>query len=180
MIVGKLRGFDPRAVGSGNVGMTNVARAGGKRAAAITFIGDVLKGMIPVALARWMVGPIPTTLASVGFAAFVGAIASVFLGFRGGRGVATSVGVWLMIAPFPLLIALAFFALILTAFRIMSLASLGAAMVLPAANAMMHSPRPYVLLAIAISALVIFRHTENIGRLIRGEEPRLGEKRKPA
>ncbi len=160
--------------------MTNVARAGGKSAAAITFIGDVLKGLIPVALARWLAGPDPTTLALVGFAAFVGSISSIFLGFKGGRGVATSVGVWLMIAPLPLAIALALFAAILATTRIMSLASLGAAMVLPAANAMTHSPRHYVLLAIAMSALVVFRHTENIGRLLRGEEPRLGEKRKIA
>jgi len=175
VLVGKARGFDPRKIGSGNVGMTNVARAGGKSAAAITFIGDVLKGLVPVALARSLVGPVTTALALVGFAAFVGAIASIFLGFRGGRGVATSVGVWLMLAPLPLLITLALFAVILAAFRIMSLASLGAAMVLPAANAMTHGPRPYVLLAIVMSALVVFRHAENIGRLLRGEEPRLGE-----
>ena len=180
MLVGKERGFDPRTVGSGNVGMTNVARAGGKSAAAITFIGDVLKGLVPVALARWVIGSHPTALALVGFAAFVGSIASVFLGFRGGRGVATSVGVWLMIAPLPLGLALVLFAVLLATTRIMSLASLGAAMILPAANAITHSPRPYLLLAIAMSALVVFRHTENIGRLLRGEEPRLGEKRKPA
>jgi glycerol-3-phosphate acyltransferase PlsY len=157
--------------------MTNVARAGGKGAAAATLLGDMLKGLLPVAFARWFIGPVPTTLALVGFAAFVGAIASVFLGFRGGRGVATSVGVWLMIAPVPLLISLAVFAAILTISRVMSLASLGAAMSLPAATAMTHSPRHYILLAIAMSGLVVLRHKENIGRLLRGEEPRLGERK---
>jgi glycerol-3-phosphate acyltransferase PlsY len=175
VIIGKLRGFDPRVVGSGNVGMTNVARSGGKTAAALTLAGDVLKGLLPTAAARWIMGPTPTTLALVGFAAFLGSIASVFLGFRGGRGVGTSAGVWLVIAPASLLIAAAVFAVILLVSRIVSLASLGAAMSLPGATAMTGSPRHYVLLAIAMSALVLLRHKENIGRLLRGEEPRLGE-----
>ena len=175
VIVGKLRGFDPRTVGSHNVGMTNVARAGGKSAAATTFIGDLLKGLLPVAFAHWMIGPIQSSLALVGFATFLGSIASVFLAFRGGRGVATSLGVWLILAPAPILIASAIFAAILAISRVMSLASLGAAMALPAATAITGSPSPYVLLAIAMSALIVLRHWENIGRLLRGEEPRLGE-----
>ena len=174
VIVGMRYGLDPRTVGSGNIGMTNVARADGKTAAALTFVGDVLKGLLPVALARWIIGPIPSTLALIGFAAFLGAIASVFLRFRGGRGVATSVGVWLMLAPLPILIALVVFVAILTISRIVSLASLGAAMSLPAATAASGSPQNYVLLAIAMAALVVVRHSANIGRLLRGDEPRLG------
>jgi glycerol-3-phosphate acyltransferase PlsY len=177
VIVGKLRGFDPRTVGSGNIGMTNVARAGGKSAAALTFAGDLLKGLLPVALARWIFGPLSIELASVGFAAFLGSIASIFLGFRGGRGVATSIGVWLMLAPVPILIALAVFGVILTLSRIVSLASLGAAMSLPAATAVSGAPRHYVLLAIVMAALVLLRHRENIRRLMGGEEPRIGERK---
>ncbi len=157
--------------------MTNVARADGMSAGTLTFFGDVLKGALPVALARWILGPIPSSLALVGFAAFLGAIASAFLRFRGGRGVATSVGVWLMLAPLPILIALVVFAAILAISRIVSLASLGAAMSLPAATAASGAPRQYVLLAIAMAALVLLRHRANIGRLVRGEEPRLGARR---
>src|SRR5579864_1351743 len=89
IIVGRMRGFDPRAVGSGNIGMTNVVRAGGVNAAAITFVGDILKGAIPVAIARMMESP-PAILAWVALAAFLGSIYSVFLRFNGGKGVSAS------------------------------------------------------------------------------------------
>jgi glycerol-3-phosphate acyltransferase PlsY len=174
VIVGKLRGFDPRAVGSGNVGMTNVARADGAGAAAATLAGDLCKGLIPVLLARSMVGVVPPMLAEVGFATFVGSIASMFLGFKGGRGVATSLGVWLALAPVAIVIALAIFIAMLAVSRIVSLASLAAAVSLPAAVAATHSPRPYILLAIVMSALVVLRHRANIERLLAGEEPTIG------
>src|SRR5271170_5161082 len=130
-MVGRSFGFDPRTTGSGNVGMTNVARAGGASAAAITFIGDGAKGLVPVLITRWIVGAAPTALALVGFAAFVGSIASIFLGFRGGRGVSTSVGVWLGLAPAPLAIALVVFGILIAATRVVSLASIAAAISLP-------------------------------------------------
>ena len=174
MIVGHYRGFDPRAVGSGNIGMTNVARAAGKGAAAVTFVGDLAKGLLPVLAARVLIGVMPPALAMVGFAAFVGAIASVFLRFTGGRGVATSMGVWLALAPAPLSIALLVFIIVATITRIISLASIGAAIALPPAVAAMRCPRAYLLLAIVMSALVLLRHQGNIRRLIRGEEPTVG------
>jgi glycerol-3-phosphate acyltransferase PlsY len=173
VIVGKVFGFDSRTVGSKNVGMTNVARAGGKTPAAITFAGDLLKGMIPVLIARPFV-PMPSHLMLVGLAAFVGSIASIFLRFHGGKGVATALGVWLSLAPLAIAIALAVFVAILAMSRIMSLASLGAAMSLPAVVAITHSPPPYVLLAIVISALVVLRHRENIQRLLSGTERKIG------
>jgi acyl phosphate:glycerol-3-phosphate acyltransferase len=177
VIVGKFGGFDPRAVGSGNVGMTNVARAGGTVAAAITFVGDLSKGLLPVLLARAMVGVVPTVLAVVGFAAFAGSIASIFLRFEGGRGVATSLGVWVGLAPVAIVIALALFIAVLAASRIVSLASLAAAASLPATVAATHCPRPYILLAILMSALVVLRHRANIERLLAGEEPKIGGSR---
>jgi len=154
--------------------MTNVARAGGSGAAAVTFAGDLFKGLIPVLVARTVLGAVPVALAQVGFAAFAGAIASIFLGFKGGRGVATSLGVWLGLAPVPIFIALGLFVAILAVGRMVSLASLGAAVSLPATVAATHCARPYVLLAIVMSALVVLRHRENIGRLLRGEERRIG------
>ncbi|MGH7915867.1 MAG: glycerol-3-phosphate 1-O-acyltransferase PlsY [Candidatus Binataceae bacterium] len=176
VIVGRLRGFDPRAVGSGNTGMTNVARAGGKSAAAITFVGDLLKGLLPVLAAEFL-GFHVAALALVGLAAFAGAIFSIYLGFHGGRGVATSVGVWLGLAPFPILIALAVFLAMVAATRVVSLGSICAAIALVPAAAALGCPRPYVLLAILMSALVLVRHHENIRRLISGEEPAMGAKR---
>ena len=169
VIVGRMRGFDPRAVGSGNIGMTNVARAGGTSAAALTFVGDILKGAIPVALVRMMGFP-PAILAGVGLAAFLGSICSVFLGFRGGKGISASLGVWVVLAPMAVLVALAAFGIAVATSRIISLASIVAAIVLVPAVALMSTPRPYVLLAIAMSALVLARHRENIRRLVAGEE----------
>ncbi len=156
--------------------MTNVARAGGKLPAALTFVADVGKGLLPTLVGRLLMTN-PSYLAGVGFAAFVGSIASVFLGFRGGRGVATSLGIWAVLAPLPLAMAAALFAVTLAAYRIVSLASLAAAIALPPLVAATGSPRPYILLAILISALVLVRHHENIRRLVYGEEPRLGSRR---
>ncbi len=175
-MVGRAFGFDPRATGSGNVGMTNVARAAGKRAAALTFAGDLLKGFLPVVVAR-IAGLTPAGLAMVAFAAFLGSIASIFLKFTGGRGVATSLGLWLGLAPLPVAIAAVVFLVILAVSRIVSLASIGAAIAIVPAVAALRCPRPYLLLAIAISALVLLRHRANISRLIAGDEPRLGERK---
>jgi len=170
VLVGRTRGFDPRTVGSGNVGMTNVARSGGASAAAITFVGDILKGFIPVIVGQWMHLD-AAALAMVGFAAVLGAVFSIFLRFEGGRGVSTSLGVWLALALIPILIVLAVFAAVLAARRIISLASIVAAVALPIVVALMGCPGEYIGLAAAIAALVILRHRENIGRLIRGQEP---------
>jgi acyl phosphate:glycerol-3-phosphate acyltransferase len=169
VLVGRARGFDPRATGSRNIGMTNVARAGGKTAAAITFAGDFLKGLIPVLAVR-IAGFPPIIIAATGLAAFVGAICSVFLGFRGGKGVSASLGIWLGVAPPAVLIAAAVFAIVFAFARIVSLASICAAIALPPAAAALSLPRPYIGLAIVMSALILLRHHENISRLMRGEE----------
>ncbi len=175
VLVGRAFGFDPRGVGSGNIGMTNVTRAGGKGAGAITFVGDLLKGLIPVLVAR-MAGWPPAVVAIVGLGTFIGAICSVFLWFQGGKGVSASLGIWLGISPLPVLIAWGVFLVVFALARIVSLASICAAIVLPPAAAMLGLPRPYVGLAIIMTALVLLRHHENIARLIRGEERPIGRK----
>jgi len=175
-MVGRMRGFDPRTVGSGNIGTSNVARAAGMGAAAITFAGDLLKGAIPVVVAR-AIGFPHATVAWVGLAALVGSICSVFLRFRGGKGVAAGLGVWLGIAPLVILFALAAFGVIFALSRTMSIASMSAAIVLPAVVAVLGLPRQFLLLAIVMTLLVIFRHRENIQRIARGEEPKFQPKR---
>lgn len=179
VIVGRLRGFDPRAVGSGNIGMANVARAGGSSAAAITFVGDMLKGAIPVVIARSL-GFSYEVIAWTGLAAFVGSLYSIFLGFRGGKGLSAGLGIWLVISPLVILFALAIFGITFALTKIMSVASMAAAIALPPAVAAMGLPRHYLLLAILMTALVLLRHRENIARLSRGEEPRFQPKRKDA
>jgi acyl phosphate:glycerol-3-phosphate acyltransferase len=176
VIVGRVRGFDPRAVGSGNIGTSNVARAGGASAAAMTFAGDVLKGAIPVMVAQAAGFPV-ATIAWTALATFVGSICSVFLRFRGGKGVACALGVWLAISPMVILFALAVFGVVFALGRIMSLASMGAAIALPPTVAALGLPHHYLLLAILMTALVLFRHRENIQRLSRGDEPRFQPKR---
>jgi acyl phosphate:glycerol-3-phosphate acyltransferase len=176
VIVGRMRGFDPRAVGSGNIGTSNVVRAGGMSAAAMTLVGDALKGAIPVIFARAAGFPV-ATIAWVGLAAFIGAICSVFLGFKGGKGIACALGIWLAISPMVILIALVAFAVTLAISRIMSLASIAAAIVLPPTVAILGLPHHYLLLAILMTALALFRHRENIKRLSRGEEPKFQPRR---
>jgi acyl phosphate:glycerol-3-phosphate acyltransferase len=176
VLIGRLFGFDPRQVGSGNIGMTNVARAAGRGAAAITFIGDVLKGALPVLAAR-AITPDVVTIALVAFAAFMGSIASLFLGFKGGRGVSTSLGIWLAMAPAAAAIALAVFFIVVAITRIVSLGSICAALALPVLVVAMGFPRAYVALVIAMAVLVLLRHRDNILRLVNGEEPSLRDDR---
>src|SRR5215469_3359888 len=176
VIVGRLRGFDPRAVGSGNIGTANVVRAGGVSAAVITLVGDALKGAIPVIVARAAGFPIEV-VAWAALAAFIGSVCSVFLGFRGGKGIACALGIWIAISPLAILIALAVFGIVLAISRIMSLPSMCAAIALPPTVAGLGLPHHYLLLAILMSALALFRHRENIQRLSRGEEPRFQPRR---
>jgi glycerol-3-phosphate acyltransferase PlsY len=181
VIVSKLSGLpDPREQGSKNPGATNVLRLGGKKAAVITLAGDALKGWIPVFLARHLdVQPdilAAVGLAAVGLAAFLGHLYPIFFGFKGGKGVATALGV---LSGFSGWVGLAVLATwILTAFvtRISSLSALVAAGLAPGyVWWLMHSP---VLTgaALAMALLLISRHRGNIERLLKGEEGRIGEK----
>ncbi len=173
VLVGKAFGFDPRAVGSHNIGMTNVGRAGGRAAAALTFAGDVLKGLVPI-LIGYALHVSGGGLGLIGLATLVGAVYSIFLGFSGGRGVAAAFGIWLGLAPGSVaMVLLAVFVVVLAASRIVSLASISAAFALPIAVALC-SYEQYFLVSLAMTALVVWRHRENIGRLAAGNEPVLG------
>ena len=173
VIVGRLSGFDPRAVGSGNIGTSNVARAGGAKAAAITFLGDMFKGLIPVLVAR-LTGFDARMVAAVALAAFVGSICSVFLRFSGGKGGACALGIWLAISPLALGIALLVFLGVFAVWRTMSLSSMSAALAGVPAVAATGSHRSYRALVLVMAVLFVWRHHENINRLIAGTEPVVG------
>lgn len=162
---------DLRGIGSGNIGATNVLRTGNKSAAAATLILDALKGAAAVLIARAVVGEHAALLA--GFAAFLGHLFPVWLGFRGGKGVATFLGVTLALAWPVGLIACATWALTAAASKISSLAALVAAVTAPLWLALL-GPRGSVWVGLGMAALVVLRHSANITRLRDGTEPRIG------
>jgi glycerol-3-phosphate acyltransferase PlsY len=164
---------DPREQGSKNPGATNVLRLGGKKAAIITLFGDAAKGLIPVLLARaWNADVI--VIAATGVAAFLGHLFPIFFQFKGGKGVATALGVLSGYSGLLGLGAALTWIAIAAVFRISSLAALTAAAVAPAyAWWLSHSPELTSATAV-LSALLIWRHRANIGRLVRGEEARIG------
>lgn len=174
VVMARLFGLgDLRKIGSGNIGATNVLRTGNKPAAFLTLVLDAGKGGIAVLVARYAVGADAAQLA--GFAAFVGHCYPVFLGFKGGKGVATWLGTLLALA-WPLgLAACATWLAVAVLFRISSLAALSAAALSPLWTWLLGYPSMLVLAAL-LALLIFYRHQENIRRLIAGEETRIGRK----
>jgi glycerol-3-phosphate acyltransferase PlsY len=173
IIVCKLMGLpDPRTGGSGNPGATNVARLGGKKAAALTLIGDMLKGLIPVLIAHALQAG-PTILAGTALAAFVGHLYPVFFGFRGGKGVATALGViYGLYWPVGLLTTAIWLGMALL-FRYSSLAALTAILLTPP-GFMWLWPEPPVIVAMAIMTVMLYwRHRSNISNLLSGKEGKI-------
>ena len=162
---------DPREVGSGNVGATNVARAAGKVAGILTLVLDAAKGYLPVFLAwSWLKGP--DYVALVGLFAILGHCYSPFLGFKGGKGVATGLGVYLALSPLAVALAAVVFGLVIWRWRYVSLASLCAAWsMVPLVYLVEKSPLLTLFTAL-IALLITWRHRANIQRLVKGEEPR--------
>jgi glycerol-3-phosphate acyltransferase PlsY len=172
-ILGSLAGVDVRKQGSGNVGATNVARVVGKRHGILTLIADVAKGFVPVFIALHL-NFSPLATASVGIAAFLGHLYPVFLRFKGGKGVATALGVFLALAPWATLVLILVFALVLLAARAVSLSSMIAAAAAPLVLWLSSQPPTYVWMSFLIAAMIVLRHRENIERLLSGTEPKLG------
>ena len=168
---------DIRQIGSGNIGATNVLRSGRKDLAAITLIGDAGKGVVAVLLARWLSHDNAFIIALAGGAAFTGHLFPVWLKFRGGKGVATFYGV-LLAACWPVgLLAGATWLAVAALLRISSLAALiAAALAAPFALAT-DQPYPFLGLCLFMAVLIFIRHHENIGRLLKGQEPRIGAKK---
>ncbi len=187
VIVSRAMGLnDPRTFGSKNPGATNVLRSGSKAAAIVTLFMDAFKGWLPVMLVKWYglsYGLGDGTMAMVGLAAFLGHLFPVFFRFEGGKGVATALGVLLAFSWILGLATAATWLLIAYFFRYSSLASLVAALFAPVyyifGDGVVWAMDKSVVLAIAVmSLLLIWRHAENIGRLVKGSESRLGKKKK--
>ena len=177
-LVARLFGVtDIRHHGSGNIGATNVLRTAGRLPGLVTLFGDIAKGWIAVTLAGRIGGDVPNTLALGAAAAVVGNCWSVFLGFRGGKGVATGLGALLRLVPLATLAALPVFIVVVMTTRFVSLGSLLGAACVPFGALVLGAPRPAVVGALAVALIVILRHHDNIARLRAGTERRLGERR---
>ena len=167
------RGVDPRDIGSGNIGATNVARAAGNTAGVLTLIGDVSKGLLPVLLATQL-GAGAERLALIGLAAFAGHLYPCFLGFEGGKGVAISLGIWLGMAPLGMVVSVPIFALTVALSRYVSLGSIIAGAVTPVVLLGLGYPYPIVLAALVMGGCIAYRHRDNIRRIRFGTEARVG------
>ncbi len=164
---------DPRQVGSGNPGATNILRHGGKKAALMTLAGDLLKGFLPVLGARLM-GLDEWTVAAAGLATFLGHLYPVYFGFRGGKGVATALGILLGLNPLLGAITFSVWLLVFALTRISSLAALTAALVTPAIAWILFVGQVFPGLVSILALWIIWRHRSNLLRLLRGEEEGFG------
>jgi glycerol-3-phosphate acyltransferase PlsY len=169
LLLARALGVNIRETGSGNIGATNVYRTMGRKVGILTLIGDCLKGVIPVLAAKWLGLP-DVWIAAIGLAAFLGHVYTIFLGFKGGKGVATALGVFLGVSPLSVLFALPVFVLVVYLSRYVSLASIVAAAVIPVIVWLTGGAPELVLMSAAIAGVIIFRHRENIARLRAGTE----------
>lgn len=179
-------GEDVREIGSGGIGATNVTRRAGRAAGLLTYVCDVSKGVAAVMLMRVVANDDYVWIGAAAVAAIVGHIFPVFLGFRGGKGVATGVGVYLAIAPYSVLATLVLWALIVYFTRYVSLGSIIATAAVPLWTLLFYGvlqPSPHlkalVIIGVVGCALIVAKHHENIHRLMRGRENKIGTRVKP-
>lgn len=193
VLVGRARGVDPRRVGSGNIGMTNVWRALGPKAALLVLALDIAKGYLPIFLARILVSPVQTEqgrawyaicLVLIGIMAIAGHNWPVFLGFKGGKGVSTTVGVMFALDWRAGLVVAATFFLLLAVTRYVSLSSTVASIVLPLSFFFFNRGNPaaeaYTILGILAAVFIVVKHRSNFARIACGTEPKVGQRREPA
>jgi len=176
-IVASMHGIDITKQGSGNIGATNVLRVLGKGPGIFVLVLDALKGFLPALAALLLFGS-PFVALLIGAMALIGHCSSPFLGFRGGKGVATGLGVLIGAVPLLALLALVTFAILFAATRIVSLSSMSAAVVLPVAAYLLGFGLDAAVMLAVLALLVIIRHRSNISRLLAGTEPKLDIKRK--
>ena len=170
-------GRDIRQEGSGNIGATNVTRVLGKKVGALTLVGDLLKGFIPVWAGYHLVSSLEV-VCLMGLAAFLGHLFPIYLKFKGGKGVATALGVFLYLSPIVILIEVIIFAFVVGIWKYVSLGSIIAAAAMPLLLLMIAFPKPIVLLSIVFAILIIIKHRSNIQRFLSGTESKVGKKNK--
>ncbi|MFK5927412.1 MAG: glycerol-3-phosphate 1-O-acyltransferase PlsY [Desulfuromusa sp.] len=163
-------GEDIRSAGSGNIGATNVYRVAGRKLGIITLVGDCLKGVIPLLIAQQGFNLAGQGIALVALAAFIGHCYPVYLGFKGGKGVATALGIFLVISPLSVPCILILFIVVLWKWRYISLASISAAAAIPLLVLFFESSFPLFVATLIITAIVIWKHRANIERLRSGTE----------
>jgi glycerol-3-phosphate acyltransferase PlsY len=172
-----LGGPDPRRQGSGNLGAANVYRLLGRKAGSLTLLGDMAKGALPVALARLTLTSAGAwqdmAVALVAAAAVIGHVFPIYLGFKGGKAVATTFGVVAVLAPWAALNLMIVYLLALSQTRTFSISALICAWLLPVAVGLFADSKAYLLLAGALSGLILVCHRKNLERFFKGEEPRL-------
>ena len=174
IIIAKAKGVDLKKVGSGNVGATNVLRSLGKWPAILPLLGDVLKGTAAVAIGRYLgVGPVYEGLA--GISAILGHNFSLFLGFRGGKGVATSLGVLSIFSPQTALVTFIIWLVVVIFTKYSSLGAIVSFGLLPI-NILLFNGKERLLAAVLITILIVIRHRENIQRLMNGTERKIGQR----
>jgi len=161
---------DVRAAGSGNIGATNVYRVAGRRLGILTLAGDMLKGVLPVLAALLVFKLTVPQVALVALVTFMGHCFPVYLGFRGGKGVATGLGIFLVLSPLSALLGVLVFGLILWKWRYVSLGSIWAAGLIPFLILLLEKSLPLFVVSLLIGGLVIMRHRDNIRRLMNGSE----------
>ena len=180
VIVSKYYGMDdPRTYGSGNPGATNVLRSGKKKAAALTLLGDALKGLVAVVLARCLQDALnlsDITIAVVAVAALVGHMWPIFFGFKGGKGVATALGVLLALSPATALVCAAIWLVMAFGFKVSSLAALVATVAAPLVAFWLMPYSSWAWATVVIAVLVLYRHKSNIQNLLQGKEGKIGDK----
>ncbi len=180
VIVSKYYGMDdPRTYGSGNPGATNVLRSGKKKAAALTLLGDALKGLVAVILARCLQDALNLSdiaIAAVAVAALVGHMWPIFFGFKGGKGVATALGVLLALSPATALVCAAIWLVMAFGFKVSSLAALAATVAAPLVAFWLMPYPSWAWATVVIAVLVLYRHKSNIQNLLQGKEGKIGDK----
>ena len=180
VIVSKYYGMDdPRTYGSGNPGATNVLRSGKKKAAALTLLGDALKGLVAVVLARCLQDALNLSdiaIAAVAVAALVGHMWPLFFGFKGGKGVATALGVLLALSPATALVCAAIWLVMAFGFKVSSLAALVATVAAPLVAFWLMPYSSWAWATVVIAVLVLYRHKSNIQNLLQGKEGKIGDK----
>ncbi len=177
VLLGRMRGVDVRAIGSGNIGATNVWRALGPVFGVLAFALDVLKGVVGPLIGRWLCPELDWNIALCGIASVLGHIFSPFLGFKGGKGISTSLGALFGLVPLVGLAAFALWGVVLAATRMIGAASLVAIVALPFLALAFHAPWPSFFVALLMSVFAFLKHIPNLKRIAAGTEPKIGTKK---